>query len=192
MAEQATIYLYHSNSLFDEDKLSLIDLYFARIIINALGFLGSKIINPKRKCSRLKDFELFLEMQQNNAPIVFVVNEFGAVEGLITYEDIAEEIVGEIQTRDHPEEILIKKTNDKKYILDGSLDVDYLRKKFRISIEKKGFSTVAGFVTYKLSKIPKKGDNVILDGYLLSVHEATDRSVEKVLLEITGKSRKKK
>jgi len=59
MTEQASIYLYYCNSLFDEDKLTPIDLYFARIIINALGFLGSKIINPKRKCSRLKDFELF-------------------------------------------------------------------------------------------------------------------------------------
>jgi hypothetical protein len=61
MAEQATIFLYYINSLFDELNLAPIDLFFARIIINALGFLGSKLINPKRKCSRLRDYELFLE-----------------------------------------------------------------------------------------------------------------------------------
>jgi len=65
MAEQATVFLYHVNSLYDEGKLPFVDRYFARIIINALGFLGSKIINPKRKCSRIKDYAFFLEKYHN-------------------------------------------------------------------------------------------------------------------------------
>ena len=137
-------------------------------------------------------YELFLEMQENNAPLVFVVNEFGAVEGLISYEDIVEEIVGEIQTRDHPEEVLIKKINNNKYILDGGLDVDYFNRKFGLSVNKKGFSTIAGLVTYQLAKIPKKGDSFFLDGWSFTVSDVTDRSVEKVAVEFQVKGKKKK
>jgi hypothetical protein len=65
MAEQAAIYLYYSNSLLDESKLGSIDIYFVRIIINTIGYLCSKIINPKRKCSMLKDHQLFIEIYRN-------------------------------------------------------------------------------------------------------------------------------
>ncbi|MBN2039957.1 MAG: HlyC/CorC family transporter [Spirochaetes bacterium] len=191
--------------IIESTRFSRIPIHEERVD-NIVGYIHYRDILRNRKIKKIEEimkkpffvpstkriYELFLEMQENNEPLVFVVNEFGAVEGLISYEDIIEEIVGEIQTRDHPEEILIRKVNSTRYILDGGLDVDYFNRKFGLSINKKGFSTIAGLVTYKLAKIPKKGDSFTLDNYTFTVNEVTDRSVEKVAVELSGKGKKKK
>ncbi|MFW5769886.1 MAG: hemolysin family protein [Spirochaetota bacterium] len=127
-------------------------------------------------------YELLSEMREVEKPLVFVVNEHGAVEGLLTDEDIAEEIVGEIQTRDHPEEELIRETSPGRYIIQGDLDIEFFQRKFGIDIIKVDFETVAGFVISKMGKIPREGDKFEHDGFVFQVNEATDRSVEKVLL----------
>ncbi len=191
--------------LIENTMFSRIPVYEDRVD-NIIGYIHYMDILRNKKIKKIDEiikkpyyvpstkiiYELFIEMQENNTPMVFVVNEFGAVEGLISYEDIVEEIVGEIQTRDHPDEVLIKTVNEKKYILDGSLDIDYFQRKFGLNIIKKGFSTIAGLVTYKLAKIPRKGDSFVLDGHKLIVYEVTDRSVEKVIFELSAKGRKRK
>ena len=127
-------------------------------------------------------YDLYLEMQDNLLPIVFVVNEYGAVIGMVSYEDIAEEIVGEIQARDQFDDDLIKKISNTKYLLSGDLDIDYFMRQFTVKIEKRGFKTIGGFIMYMLGKIPKRGDR--LDYYNLSfiIDHATDRSIERVIL----------
>lgn len=190
--------------LIEKTRFSRIPIYEDRVD-NIIGYVHYRDLLKNNKIKKIDEvikkpyfvpatkmiYELFMEMQKSETPIVFVVNEFGAVEGLITYEDIAEEIVGEIQTRDHPDEELIKKINDKKYILCGSLDIDFFQRKFGLSIEKKRFETVAGFITYKLGKIPKKGDQIEYEDYTFIVDAATDRSVESVILKKTIKRKKR-
>jgi len=137
-------------------------------------------------------YELLSEMREVEKPLVFVVNEHGAVEGLLTDEDIAEEIVGEIQTRDHPEEELIREESPGRYIIQGDLDIEFFQRKFGIYILKDDFETVAGYVISKLGKIPDQGDKFDHDGFTFQVSEATDRSVEKVLLISHARKRKQK
>jgi len=126
-------------------------------------------------------------MQEMDLTVVFVVNEFGAVEGLVTREDIAEEIVGEIQTRDHPAEQLISAAGRNRYVLSGNLDIDFFRRRFAIPVEKRGFETLAGFVITEMGRIPKKGERLVIGRHTLVVEEATDRSVEKLLLLTPGR-----
>jgi len=137
-------------------------------------------------------YELLSEMREVEKPLVFVVNEHGAVEGLLTDEDIAEEIVGEIQTRDHPEEELIREISPGKYIIQGDLDIEFFQRKFGIYILKDDFETVAGFVISRLGKIPREGDKFEHEGFVFQVNEATDRSVEKVLLQRPVRKKKLK
>jgi len=131
---------------------------------------------------------LYQEMQEKKLHIVFVASEFGAVEGMITMEDIAEEIVGEIQTRDHPDRHLIQRVSPRKYFLSGNLDINYFQRRFDVIIEKKDFETLAGFIIYHLERIPKKGDRLEYGNCVFTVDEATDRSVERVLLQINPDS----
>ncbi|HON77506.1 MAG TPA: hemolysin family protein [Spirochaetota bacterium] len=136
--------------------------------------------------------DLFLEMQKEKLPMVFVVNEFGGVEGLVTIEDIVEEIVGEIHTRDHPDHVLIEKINKRKFILRGSVDIDFFNREFGFSVQKKGFETIAGYMSYHLGRIPVKGDRLKSDGFTLVVEESNLRSVEKVILTLNPVITKRK
>lgn len=191
--------------LIEETRFSRIPVYEERVD-NIVGYIHFKDILKNRGLRKIEDIlkkpyyipstkkvsRLYVEMQDNKIPVVFVVNEFGGVNGLITIEDIAEEIVGEIQTRDHPEEDLIKKINENKYLLSGYLDIDFFQKQFNLFIDKKGFETLAGFVTYQLGKIPKKGDRFDYGKHTFIVNEATERAVLKVLcVKKTIKGKKK-
>jgi len=183
----------HLIKLIEQTRFSRIPVYEDRVD-NIIGYTYYRDLLEKPDVQKIEDilykpyyvpatkkiYELFQEIQTNNLSVVFVVNEFGAVEGLLTPEDIAEEIVGEIQTRDHPKEELITKLHRKKYILNGTLDIEFFQKRFNIDIEKRGFETIAGFIMYMLGRIPHHGDKIIYQKCTFIVEEATDRSVEKV------------
>ncbi len=189
----------------EETHFSRIPLYSERVD-NITGYIFYRDILRKPGMKNLSSimyrawyipgtkniFELFLEMKKKNVPMVFVVNEHGAVVGLVTHEDIAEEVVGEIQTKDHTEEELIAKINDKEYLLSGDLDIEHFQKVFPVRINKKGFETIAGFITWQLGRIPAKGERFEHDRITFIVEEATERSVEKVRLKADSKIRLKK
>ncbi len=191
----------HVIRLIEETRFSRIPVYEERVD-NIVGYVyyrdllmdtGVRGIDqilkePHFVPTTKKIHELFHEMQEMNLTVVFVVNEFGAVDGLVTREDIAEEIVGEIQTRDHPGEQLIEVVGKNRYLLSGNLDIDFFRRRFAIPIEKKGFETLAGFVTTEMGRIPEKGERFVFARHTLIVEEATDRSVEKILLVTPGRS----
>ena len=134
--------------------------------------------------STKKIYELIDEMEKHEVSMVFVVNEYGAVEGLLTDEDIAEEIVGEIQTRDHPQDDSIKEIAPWKFSVAGNLDIEYFQRRFGIKIEKRDFETVAGFLLYILGYIPEVGQKIHYQNVSFQIEEATDRSIERVIVSI--------
>jgi len=134
--------------------------------------------------SSKKIYELIDEMEEQEISMVFVVNEYGAVEWLLTDEDIAEEIVGEIQTRDHPQDDSIKEIAPWKFSVAGDLDIEYFQRRFGIKIEKRDFETLAGFLLYVLGHIPEVGEKIHYQHITFQIEEATDRSIERVIVSI--------
>ncbi|MBN2160852.1 MAG: HlyC/CorC family transporter [Spirochaetes bacterium] len=134
--------------------------------------------------------DLYNEMVDNLIPMVFVVNEYGAVVGMVTHEDIAEEVVGEIHMRDQSEEELLSEIGKERYLLSGRIDIEYFMRRFRVYIEKKDFETLSGFIEYKMGRIPRKGDRLKHEGHTFIIEEATGRSIEKVILQL--RKRKKR
>ncbi|MCX8122914.1 MAG: hemolysin family protein [Spirochaetes bacterium] len=134
--------------------------------------------------STKKIYELINEMEEHEVSMVFVVNEYGAVEGLLTDEDIAEEIVGEIQTRDHPQDDSIKEIAPWKFSVAGNIDIEYFQRRFGIKIEKHDFETLAGFLLYILGYIPEIGQKVHYQDITFQIEEATDRAIERVIVSI--------
>ena len=119
--------------------------------------------------------DLLREMQKNNIRMAIVVDEYGGVAGLVTIEDLVEEIVGEI--RDEPE---IVRENDQSYIVSGGMDVDGLAELFGTKLEGRESATVAGLVSELAGHIPRRGETVDDGGLRFEVLEATDRKVERV------------
>jgi CBS domain containing-hemolysin-like protein len=122
--------------------------------------------------------DLLREMQKNNIRMAIVVDEYGGVAGLVTIEDLVEEIVGEI--RDEHEKPEIVRENEQSYIVSGGTDVDRLAELFGTKPEGRESATVAGLVSELAGHIPRRGETVDDDGLRFEVLESTDRRVERV------------
>ncbi|HYM78548.1 MAG TPA: hemolysin family protein [Candidatus Dormibacteraeota bacterium] len=122
--------------------------------------------------------DLLREMQKQNIRMAIVVDEYGGVAGLVTIEDLVEEIVGEIRDeRDKPE---IVRDGERAFIVSGGMDVDRLGELFGTKPEGKESATIAGLVSELAGRIPRKGETVEEDGLRFEVLESTDRRVERV------------
>jgi len=122
--------------------------------------------------------DLLREMQKQNIRMAIVVDEYGGVAGLVTIEDLVEEIVGEI--RDEHDKPEIVREGERSFIVSGGMDVDRLDELFGTKPEGKESATIAGLVSELAGRIPRKGEIVEEDGLRFEVLESTERKVERV------------
>jgi CBS domain containing-hemolysin-like protein len=122
--------------------------------------------------------DLLREMQKNNIRMAIVVDEYGGVAGLVTIEDLVEEIVGEISDEHEKGEIV--RENDHSFVVRGNVDIDRLDELFGIRPEGHESATVAGLVSELAGRIPHRGEVVEADGLRFEVVESTERRVERV------------
>jgi CBS domain containing-hemolysin-like protein len=122
--------------------------------------------------------DLLREMQRSNVRMAIVVDEYGGVAGLVTIEDLVEEIVGEIG--DEHEKAEVVRENEHSYIVPGNMDVDRLDELFGIRPEGRESSTIAGLVSELAGRIPKRGEVIEDDTLRFEVLDSTDRKVERV------------
>ncbi|MFY9560474.1 MAG: hemolysin family protein [Terriglobales bacterium] len=122
--------------------------------------------------------DLLREMQRSNVRMAIVVDEYGGVAGLVTIEDLVEEIVGEIG--DEHEKTDVVRENERSYVVPGNMDVDRLDELFGIRPGGRESSTVAGLVSEIAGRIPRKGEVIDEDGLRFEVLDSTDRRVERV------------
>jgi putative hemolysin len=126
--------------------------------------------------------ELLREMQKNNIRMAVVVDEYGGVAGLVTIEDLIEEIVGEIH--DEHEKAEVVRESDSSYIVPGNMDVDRLDELLGARPEGKESATVAGLVSEMAGRIPQKGEVIEEDGLRFEVLDSTERRVERVRISV--------
>jgi len=126
--------------------------------------------------------DLLREMQKNNIRMAIVVDEYGGVAGLVTIEDLVEEIVGEI--RDEHDKADVLRENEHSYVVPGNMDVDRLGELFGMKPEGKESATVAGLVSELAGRIPQKGEVVEEDGLRFEVLDATERRVKRVRISV--------
>jgi putative hemolysin len=126
--------------------------------------------------------ELLREMQKNNIRMAIVVDEYGGVAGLVTIEDLIEEIVGEID--DEHEKAKVVRESDHSYVVPGNMDVDRLDELLGTRPEGKESATVAGLVSEMAGRIPQRGEVVEENGLRFEVLESTERRVERVRISV--------
>lgn len=122
--------------------------------------------------------DLLREMQKQNIRMAIVVDEYGGVAGLVTIEDLVEEIVGEIRDEHDKQEIV--REGERTFVVSGDMDVDRLDELFGTKPEGKESATIAGLVSELAGRIPRKGETVEDDGLRFEVLESTNRKVERV------------
>ncbi len=150
-----------------------------------------KSANPVTECMRPAYFvpetkpiaELFEEMQKAKVQMAMVIDEYGGVAGLVTVEDIIEEIMGEIEDEDRTviaEEII--KNEDGSYLIDGSTEIRKVELLYDKEIEADDFTTVAGLIINELGHMPTVGETLDFKGLRFEVIEADSRRVNRVRL----------
>jgi putative hemolysin len=129
--------------------------------------------------------DLLREMQRDNSRMAVVIDEYGGVAGLVTIEDLVEEIVGEI--RDEHEKSEVVKESETSYIFNGNTDLDLLEKLLGVRPEDKEATTVAGLVSELAGHIPKAGEVFEENGLRFEVLESTERRVDRVRVSLQPK-----
>lgn len=126
-----------------------------------------------------KTADLLREMQRENIHMAVVVDEYGAVAGLVTMEDLLEEIVGEIRD-EHEQGTDVVSESGNAYVVRGNVDVGRLQDLFDLRVEPRDAATIGGLVSAIAGRIPHPGEVIEDDGLRFEVLESTDRRVEKV------------
>ncbi len=126
--------------------------------------------------------ELLVEMRDASFNIAIVLDEYGETAGLITLEDILEEIVGEIHDEyDENEEDFVKEIGEREYIIEGSMNLDDLNDRLDLTLESEDYDSLGGFIIEHLDRLPEAGDSVTTeDGIRLVVEKLDKNRIESV------------
>jgi magnesium and cobalt transporter len=125
---------------------------------------------------------LLEEFKKDRSHMAVVIDEYGTISGLVTIEDILEELVGEIEDEHDIEEEEFIKISDKKFYADAKVELEDFTEFFNLDIDPLAIDaeTLGGFIISKLGVLPKVGDKVKIEGLTIKVIDADDRKIEKV------------
>jgi len=178
--------------LYKENLDEIIGVLYAKDVLKYL-LNGNKnefdIIKIARKPMFIPETkminDLMYEFQEKKMHIAIVVDEFGGTSGLITLEDIIEEIIGEIRDEYDKEENPVIKLEENKYIVPGRISLDELNELLNsnIKVDNEDFETLAGLVLNQAGHIPKEGYNFNLENFKFTVKEVSKKRINKVLIE---------
>ena len=182
---------------FTETGLSRI-LIYKNSVDDIIGYVHAFDLfkNPKTISDILRKVEvvpeampgnkLMKEMIDKKRSITVVVDEFGGTSGVITLEDLTEEIFGEIEDEFDVDDSVERKIDDKRYVFSARSEIDYLNQEFDLNLpESDEYETLAGLITNYHENIPQKGEEIRIDDkFVFRILQATDAKIEKVMLTI--------
>ena len=178
--------------IFREDKFTRLPVY-ENTTDNVIGTIDMKdlLLFDNRKEFHVRDIlreayftyeyksisELLVEMREASLNIVIVLDEYGETAGLITLEDLLEEIVGEIHDEyDENEEEFFKEINEREFIVEGSMNLDDLNDRLDLGLTSEDYDSLGGFIIEQLDRLPELHDEVVTDSGIRLVVETLDKN----------------
>lgn len=128
--------------------------------------------------------DLINKFTKERKSIAWVVDEFGGTAGIVTMEDLLEEIFGEIKDEYDTEEFEEKKLSDDEYVLSGRLELDYLHEKYGLEFSEIESETLSGYIIHHHETIPKVKDRIIIDNHEFDIISVSDTRIEMVRIKI--------
>ncbi len=181
--------MYTRLPVYEDEKENIIGVINMKDFIALEDHENFKVRDIMREALYTHEFkktqDLLAQMRKETSNIVFVLNEYGTIEGMITLEDLLEEIVGEIRDEyDEDEKELIQKVEDRKYIVEGALSLDDFNEAVGTNLSSEEYDSIGGIVIEHLDHLPQDGEEVVLeDGTVLKVLGMDQKRIEEV--EIT-------
>jgi Hemolysins and related proteins containing CBS domains len=195
IAIRADASLQDLRSLFREEQYSRMPVYrdnldniIGIVFVKDLVALPPNAEPPMTTLMRSAHFvpeskrvsELLKEMQRRQAQMAIVVDEYGGTAGLVTVEDLLEEIVGEIRDEYDVESETVTDEGNGTFVFSGKVSVDEVRDRLNVEIEREGFETVGGYLLSHLGRMPYVGETIDIDGLSFEVLEVERRRITKV------------
>ena len=204
MVPRTEIEMLDVNSTISELRQKFVETGYSRIIFydenidNIVGYVHSSVIfkNPESVKPYLNNVLIVPETMPANKllstfisehrSIAIVVDEFGGTSGMVTSEDILEEIFGEIEDEHDTVYVIEKKISDNEYVFSGRSEIDLINEKYHINLpETEDFETLAGFILYHHESIPKINSLIKIGVFQFKILKATNTKIELVKLTIT-------
>ncbi|MBU0530339.1 MAG: hemolysin family protein, partial [Nanoarchaeota archaeon] len=177
---------YSRFPIYEENKDKIIGILDVDDILkyiksNRLGVRIKNISRPPLFVPESKDVDdMLADFEGKKTPVAIVVDEYGYVIGLVTLEDVMEEIVGDIFDKSRKSSVYIRKESENLIRVDAKASVEEINKALHLGLEEKHFNTIAGFVEGKLQRIPKRGEEIKLKNITIIVDQVTDQSIKSV------------
>ncbi|MDP4116214.1 MAG: hemolysin family protein [Bacteroidota bacterium] len=130
-----------------------------------------------------RSIDMLNEFLEKKVSIAIVIDEFGGTAGLVTLEDIMEELFGEIEDEFDIEEDIYKELKPNTYLISGKVEIDFINEKFKLDIQTGDYETISGFIIYRIGRIPKQGEKIKLDHYNILIVRASQMKIELVKIE---------
>lgn len=188
------------HSSIEDVHKAFIDSGYSKLIVyeenldNIKGVILAKDLftNPKTITEVLREIkfypetkrslEVLNELLESKISIAVVVDEFGGTAGIVTMEDIIEELFGEIKDEYDVEEHICRRISRNTYLISGKVEIDHLNEKYKIGIPEGDYETVAGYIENRLGRIPKQGESFLIDNYDIIIVKATQTKIELIKL----------
>jgi CBS domain containing-hemolysin-like protein len=180
---------------FIETKLSKIIIYDDNID-NIVGYIHHLDMNrmPKHIKDILHDItpvpeamnavDLMNRFTKERKSIAWVIDEFGGTAGIVTMEDVLEEIFGDINDEYDEQEFVEKQISENEYLFSGRLELDYLNEKYGFDFPTDGSETLSGYIITEHDTIPKIKEKIVLDKYEFDILLVTDTRIETVKMKL--------
>ncbi len=192
--------------LFQRERYTRIPIYEGTTD-NVIGIINMKdlLLYDKRVDFHVKDFlrkayytyeskklsELMREMKKTSVNIIIVLDEYGVTVGLITIEDLLEEIVGDIRDEyDIDEEDEFKQLSENEYLIEGQMKIDDLNDRLGFHLSSENYDSVGGLIIENLDRIPVAGDSILLDNIRLTVQKLDNKRIDRILVKIISDNNK--
>jgi CBS domain containing-hemolysin-like protein len=179
---------YSRIPVFQENLDNILGVIYVKDLIQLTGTEGSAqpiagLVRPATFVPETKRVpELLKEFQRKQVQLAIVVDEYGGTAGLVTLEDLLEEIVGEIRDEYDVETEPVVEEGNGSWVFSAKVSIDEIRERLGVEVEPQGSDTVGGYVLTRVGRVPTVGEVFELDGLLVEVLEAERRRIHKVRL----------
>lgn len=172
--------------VYEDNRDNVMGVLYAKDLLRAKDNEKlTDIIRPAYYTSTTKPInDLLRDFQRDKQHMAIVMDEYGGMAGIVTLEDIMEEIVGEIEDEYDKPEQPIKKIAANQFIVDGNTEVDLLNEELNLELPLDEGVTVSGLLLHRFEDIPEEGESVKIDTVLITVEDASEREILKVKLEL--------
>ena len=176
---------YSKLPVFDENLDNIKGVIYAYDVFKSpqsiQEILREVIFVPETK----RSFDMLNEFLSKQVSIAVVIDEFGGTAGIITVEDIMEELFGEIKDEYDIEEDICRRIAPNTYLISGKVEIDFLNEKYNLSIPEGDYETIAGFITSKTGKIPTQGESIPIENFNFLIARASQSKIDVVKLVVS-------